>query len=157
MSLKGPAKVPRWRGECSFFVSFADQTDTPEKREKEKPRYFHAESILERSRFGTEKLTIVLTRRKYYDGRRASGPRSARPFSRRRRWRWQTKMARLGRRPRHAALHTRQVYDEFRARTPNRLPKSARQRDTREFGRNDALGNAINYSTELSRDNSVGA
>ncbi|EGI58909.1 hypothetical protein G5I_13025 [Acromyrmex echinatior] len=39
----------------------------------------------------------------------------------------------------------------------DRLPKSARKRDTREFGRNDALGNAINYNTELSRDNSVGA
>ena len=39
----------------------------------------------------------------------------------------------------------------------DRLLKRARKRNTREFGRNDALGNAINYNTELSRDNSVGA
>ncbi|KYN34468.1 hypothetical protein ALC56_10955, partial [Trachymyrmex septentrionalis] len=39
----------------------------------------------------------------------------------------------------------------------DRLPKSARKHYTREFGRNDALRNTIDYNTELSRDNSVGA
>lgn len=49
----------------------------------------------------------VLTPRESHDDRRASGPRSPRPLSRRRQKRrqWQTKMARLGHRPRCAASH----------------------------------------------------
>jgi len=56
----------------------------------------------------------------------------------------------------HDTQHYISSKDEFRARI-DRLLKRARKRDTREFGRNDTLGNAINYNTELSRDNSVGA